>query len=72
MILAGKTTFRVITHWIGFSRVEGLFDSFHDAKKCILAVEEEQDDSFGDDYCGAVLQEVTAQDEIISATRFDY
>ena len=72
MILAGKTTFRVVTHWSGFSRIEGLFDSMHDAKNCILSIETEEGDSFCSDYSGAVLQEITAQEEIISSIRFDY
>lgn len=72
MILAGKTTFRVVTHWSGFSQIEGLFDSMHDAKNCILSIEEKENSEFCSDYSGAVLQEVTAQEEIISSTRFDY
>lgn len=72
MITAGKTTFRVISHWSGFSEIEGLFDSMHDAKKCIFSIEEKENAEFCSDYSGAVLQEITAQEEIISSTRFDY
>lgn len=72
MISAGKTTFRVITHWEGFSQIEGLFDSMHEAKNCILSIEENENSEFCSDYCGAALEEITAQDEIISSIRFDY
>ena len=72
MILAGKTKFRVVTHWSSFSQIEGEFNSINEAKNRINAIETAESEEFCSDYSGAVLQEITAQDDIISSTRFDY
>jgi hypothetical protein len=72
MIAAGKTSFRVVSHWDSFSQIEGVFSSAFEAKQCISSLENEENESSFSDYCGSVLQEINSDEEILSSERFDF